>query len=88
MLKFTKLPLYNTYPYKYILFNLIIKFVNPEKIFKNISTIYICVLVYVDMGLSTNSPVVLTVVTAGNSFARSFSIKVSQIECNSLAKGI
>jgi len=41
---------------------------------------------YVDMGLSTNSPVVLTVVTAGNSFARSFSIKVSQIECNSLAK--
>ena len=46
----------------------------------------ICV-VYVDMGLSSSSPVVLTVVTAGNSFARSFSIKVTQIECNSLAKG-
>ena len=44
-------------------------------------------LVYVDMGLSTNSPIVLTVVTAGPSFARSFSIKVSQIECDSLAKG-
>ena len=39
------------------------------------------------MGLSTNSPVVLTVVTAGNSFSRSFSVKVTQIECNSLAKG-
>ena len=44
-------------------------------------------LLYVDMGLSSSSPVVLTVVTAGNSFARSFSIKVTQIECNSLAKG-
>jgi len=41
---------------------------------------------YVDMGLSTNSPVVLTVVTAGNSFSRSFSVKVTQIECDSLAK--
>jgi len=41
---------------------------------------------YVDMGLSTNSPVVLTVVSAGNSFSRSFSVKVTQIECDSLAK--
>ncbi|XP_023335594.1 uncharacterized protein LOC111706787 isoform X2 [Eurytemora carolleeae] len=41
---------------------------------------------YVDMGLSSSSPVVLTVVTAGTSFARSFSIKVTQIECNSLSK--
>ena len=38
------------------------------------------------MGLSSNSPVVLTVVTAGNSFSRSFSVKVTQIECDSLAK--
>ena len=43
--------------------------------------------VYIDMGLSTNSPVIITVVTSGQSFARSFSVKVSQIECNSLAKG-
>ena len=42
---------------------------------------------YIDMGLSTNSPVVLTVVTSGASFARSFSVKVTQIECSSLAKG-
>jgi len=41
---------------------------------------------YVDMGLSTNSPVVLTVVSAGASFSRSFSVKVTQIECDSLAK--
>jgi len=41
---------------------------------------------YVDMGLATNSPVVLTVVTSGVSFARSFSVKVTQIECTSLSK--
>jgi len=41
---------------------------------------------YVDMGLSSNSPVVLTVVTSGQSFARSFSVKVTQIDCYSLAK--
>ena len=39
------------------------------------------------MGLSTNNPVVLTVVTAGASFGRSFSVKVTQIECDSLSKG-
>ena len=44
-------------------------------------------LVYVDMGLSSNNPVVLTVVTAGQSFSRTFSIKITQIECDSLAKG-
>lgn len=43
-------------------------------------------LVYVDMGLSTNNPITLTVVSSGASFSRSFSIKVTQIECNSLAK--
>jgi len=41
---------------------------------------------YVDMGLSTNNPITLTVVSSGVSFSRSFSIKVTQIECNSLAK--
>lgn len=41
---------------------------------------------YVDMGLSSNNPVVLTVVTAGPSFSRSFSVKITQVECNSLAK--
>ena len=35
--------------------------------------------VYVDMGLSSNSPVVLTVVTSGQSFARSFSVKVGDV---------
>ena len=39
------------------------------------------------MGLDNNNPIVLTVVTSGASFARSFSIKVTQIECNSLSKG-
>ena len=46
-----------------------------------------CVLVYVDMGLSSNNPVVITVVTAGPSFSRTFSVKITQIECNSLSKG-
>ncbi|XP_023341394.1 uncharacterized protein LOC111711301 [Eurytemora carolleeae] len=41
---------------------------------------------YVDMGLSSNSPIVLTVVTSGASFQRSFSVKVTQIECSSLSK--
>ena len=39
------------------------------------------------MGLDNNNPIVLTVVTSGASFARSFSLKVTQIECNSLSKG-
>ena len=39
------------------------------------------------MGLSSNNPVVLTVVTAGASFSRTFSVKITQIECTSLAKG-
>ena len=44
--------------------------------------------VYVDMGLASTSPITLTVVTAsGNSFSRSFSIKVTQIDCNSLNRG-
>ena len=37
--------------------------------------------VYIDMGLSSNSPVVLTVVTSGQSFARSFSVKVGRSLC-------
>ena len=39
------------------------------------------------MGLSSNSPVVLTTVTSGQSFERSFSIQIFQIECDSLSKG-
>ena len=39
------------------------------------------------MGLDNNNPIVLTVVTAGASFSRSFSIKITQIECSSLSKG-
>ena len=45
-------------------------------------------LVYIDMGLDNNNPIVLTVVTSGASFERSFNIKVTQIECDSLSKGI
>merc|ERR550532_3154491 len=41
---------------------------------------------YVDMGLATNNPITLTVVTSRNSFSRSFSIKVTQIDCTSLTK--
>ena len=44
--------------------------------------------VYVDMGLATSNPITLTVVSSGNSFSRSFSIKVTQIDCTSLNKGI
>ena len=44
--------------------------------------------VYIDMGLDNNNPIVLTVVTSGASFERSFNIKVTQIECDSLSKGI
>ena len=44
--------------------------------------------VYVDMGLASTNPITLTVVSSGNSFSRSFSIKVTQIECTSLSKGI
>ena len=40
------------------------------------------------MGLDNNNPIVLTVVTSGASFNRAFSIKISQIECNSLSKGM
>ena len=40
------------------------------------------------MGLDNNNPIVLTVVTSGASFERSFNIKVTQIECDSLSKGI
>jgi hypothetical protein len=57
---------------------------HANKKIKLISPLFI---VYVDMGLSSNNPVTLTVVTSGASFARSFSIKVCQIECTSLSRG-
>ena len=45
--------------------------------------------VYVDMGLAYNNPVTLTVVSSGStSSTRSFSIKVTQIECSSVTRGI
>jgi len=41
------------------------------------------------MGLAYNNPVTLTVVSSGGvGSTRSFSIKVTQIECSSLQKGI
>lgn len=39
---------------------------------------------YVDMGFNNNSPVMLTTVTSGATFSRSFSVKVTQILCTSL----
>lgn len=45
-------------------------------------------LVYVDMGLAYNNPITLTVVSSGGAGStRSFSIRVTQIECASLNKG-
>ena len=43
--------------------------------------------VYVDMGFNNNSPVMLTTVTSGATFSRSFSVKVTQILCTSLNRG-
>ena len=39
------------------------------------------------MGLASSAPIMLTAVTSGASFSRSFSIKVTQIDCYSLSKG-
>ena len=47
----------------------------------------VLLMVYVDMGLASNAPIMLTSVTSGASFSRSFSIKVTQIDCYSLSKG-
>jgi len=41
---------------------------------------------YVDMGWDSNTPVKLTVVTSGAASSRSFSIKVTQIDCSSPSK--
>ena len=41
---------------------------------------------YVDMGLAKSHPITLTVLSSGISFSRSFSIKVTQIDCTSLTK--
>jgi hypothetical protein len=45
------------------------------------------ILVYVDVGLSASQSAVLSAVTSGSSFSRSFSVKVSQIECTALSRG-
>ena len=52
------------------------------------SFFFITSIVYVDMGMAYNNPVTLTVVSSGStSSTRSFSIKVTQIECSSLNRG-
>jgi len=43
--------------------------------------------VYVDVGLSATQSAVLSAVTSGDPFSRSFSVKVTQIECTSLSRG-
>jgi len=43
--------------------------------------------VYVDVGLSATQSAVLSAVTSGDAFSRSFSVKVTQIECTSLSRG-
>ncbi|XP_043599019.1 uncharacterized protein LOC122574893 isoform X3 [Bombus pyrosoma] len=40
--------------------------------------------IYVDTGLGQTNPVTLTFVTSGNSFARSWKVRVSQIRCNTI----
>ena len=49
--------------------------------------IFVLHAVYVDMGFNNNSPVMLTTVTSGATFSRSFSVKVTQIPCTSLNRG-
>jgi len=43
--------------------------------------------VYVDLGPGSTGPTTLSVVTGSGTTARSFSIRVCQIECNSPSKG-
>ena len=43
--------------------------------------------VYVDVG-NDNSPVTLSVITSGPTYSRSWKIKVTQIKCNSLTRGM
>lgn len=40
------------------------------------------------MGLLGNSPLTLTIVTSGSGFARQWRIRIAQITCDSLARGI
>ncbi|XP_076390413.1 uncharacterized protein LOC100883843 isoform X1 [Megachile rotundata] len=40
--------------------------------------------IYIDAGLGQTNPVILTFVTSGNSFARSWKVRVSQIRCNTI----
>ena len=61
--------------------------VNP--LCKNINHMFCLISVYVDMGLASNAPVTLTVVTnVTDSNTRSFSIKITQIDCLSFSRGI
>ena len=49
---------------------------------------YSIISVYVDVGLVGNTPITLTVVTSGSGFPRTWRIKVSQIHCDSLSRGM
>lgn len=55
-------------------------------IFKLINLLHY--LVYIDVGLVGNTPITLTVVTSGSGFPRTWRIKVSQIHCDSLSRGV
>jgi len=44
-------------------------------------------LVYVETGLLGNSPITLTAVTSGTGFPRQWRIRVTQINCDSFARG-
>ena len=44
-------------------------------------------IVYVDTSLIGNSPTTLTVVTSGAGFSRQWRIRITQIGCDSLARG-
>ena len=43
-------------------------------------------IVYVDTGLGQSNPIILTVITSGPTFPRTWRIRVTQIPCSSVAK--
>lgn len=41
---------------------------------------------YIDAGLGQSNPIILTVITSGANFPRTWRIRVSQISCNSISR--
>ena len=49
--------------------------------------VFLILAVYIETGVSGNSPITVTVVTSGSGFARQWRIKVTQLSCDSTSKG-